>query len=101
MDPGRGRHGQAAVRASGRAVLGSTPPKPGRPSHVNHTYWASPLRLALQVEVHPGDSSHAKHSLPGLQQLLDELGSAHKPYLVRGDKPFAREKTSRPRDAPS
>ncbi len=81
------------------AVLGYNPHKPGRPSHVNHTYWASPLRLALQVEVHPGDSSHAKHSLPGLLRLLDELGSAHKPYLVRGDKSFGSDEIMRALEA--
>ncbi|MGQ0622007.1 MAG: hypothetical protein ACT4QA_19155 [Panacagrimonas sp.] len=36
------------------AVVGFNPHKPGRPSHVNHTYWASPLRLALRVDVVPG-----------------------------------------------
>lgn len=71
------------------AVVGFNPHKPGRPSHVNHTYWASPLRLALRVDVAPGNRTHAKHSLPGLLSVLDELGETRKPYLVRGDKDYA------------
>ena len=71
------------------AVVGFNPHQPGRPSHVNHTYWASPLRLALRVDVEPGDRSHPKHGLPGLLALLDALGETRKPYLVRGDKAYA------------
>lgn len=71
------------------AVVGFNPHKPGRPSHVNHSYWASPLRLALRVEVEPGNRSHAKYGLPGLLSLLDDLGAARAPYLVRGDKAYA------------
>jgi hypothetical protein len=73
------------------AVLGFNPHKPGRPSHVNHTYWASPLRLALHVDVQPGNCAHAKHSVPGLLDLLEALGPTRKPFLVRGDKSFGSD----------
>lgn len=73
------------------AVVGFNPHKPGRPSHVNHTYWASPLRLALRVDVEAGNRSHARHGLAGLLELLDELGEGRRPYVVRGDKDYAGE----------
>lgn len=73
------------------AVLGYNPHKPGRPSHVNHTYWASPLRLALRVDVQPGNCTHGKHGLSGLLRLLDDLGEARKPFVVRGDKSYGSD----------
>ena len=73
------------------AVVGYNPQKPGRPSHVNHTCWASPLRLALRVDVAPGNQTHAKHGLSGLLKLLDDLGERRKPYVVRGDKSYGSD----------
>jgi hypothetical protein len=37
------------------AVVGYNPHKPGRPSHVYHTYAIANLRLVLDVEVQPGN----------------------------------------------
>lgn len=73
------------------AVVGFNPHKPGRPSHVNHTYWASPLRLALQVDVLPGNCTHAKHGLTSLLALLDALGAERAPFIVRGDKSYGSD----------
>jgi hypothetical protein len=81
------------------AVLGFNPHKPGRPSHAHHTYWASPLRLALRVDVEPGNRNHAKYGLAGLLELLDELGEGGKPYLVRGDKDYAGDEILRALEA--
>lgn len=81
------------------AVLGFNPHKPGRPSHVNHTYWASPLRLALQVETQPGNCTHAKHGLAGIVSLLVELGPERRPYLVRGDKRYGSDEILRALEA--
>ncbi|TCV02165.1 DDE family transposase, partial [Roseateles saccharophilus] len=36
------------------AELGYNPHKPGRPSHVLHTYWVGNLRLVLDVQLNPG-----------------------------------------------
>jgi hypothetical protein len=81
------------------AVLGFNPHKPGRPSHVNHTYWASPLRLALRVETQPGNCTHAKHGLAGILTLLKELGPERRPYLVRGDKSYGSDEILRSLEA--
>ena len=45
--------------------------KPGRPSHTFHSYLMANTRLVLDVDVKPGDQSHACHTLPGLRQLLE------------------------------
>jgi hypothetical protein len=37
------------------AEIGYNPHQPGRPSHAYHTYMLSSLRLALRVDVLPGD----------------------------------------------
>ncbi|MEJ2118411.1 MAG: hypothetical protein P8Y36_11175, partial [Alphaproteobacteria bacterium] len=36
------------------AVVGYNPKKPGRPSHVHHTYMLAGLRLVMGVETAPG-----------------------------------------------
>jgi hypothetical protein len=41
------------------------PHKPGRPSHVYHSYMIGELRLALAVEVQPGRQHHSSHAAPG------------------------------------
>ena len=42
------------------AVVGFNPHKPGRPSHVLHTYLIANLRLVLDVEVQPGNQTAGK-----------------------------------------
>jgi hypothetical protein len=55
------------------AEIGYNPHKPGRPSHVYHSYLMGTARLALDVEVQPGIQTAAHHALPGLWRLVDSL----------------------------
>ena len=73
------------------AVVGYNPKKPGRPSHTYHSYLMANLRLVLDVEVQPGNQHAAKHSAPGLWALLDRLGPACAPWLLRGDKDWGNQ----------
>ena len=73
------------------AVLGYNPQKPGRPSHSIHTYWIANVRLALDAEVQPGNTTAAKYSLPRLIDLLHSLPPEQRPRLVRGDNAFGNE----------
>lgn len=74
------------------AEVSYNPRKPGRPSHVLHTYWISAMRLVLEVEVQPGKAHAAKHSLPRLRELLERLTPAQRPVLVRGDNAFGNDR---------
>jgi hypothetical protein len=67
------------------AKIGYNPHKPGRPSHTYHSYIMANTRLVLEVEVQPGDQSHACYTLPGLRQLLERLPGDCQPALIRGD----------------
>jgi hypothetical protein len=72
------------------AELGYNPHKPGRPSHVLHTYWVGNMRLVLDAVLAPGKQHTSKHAKAGLIRLLDELGE-QAPALVRGDCGFGNE----------
>ena len=73
------------------AVISYNPRKPGRPSHSYHTYLMAGTRLVLGVEVRAGNEHTAKHTQPGLLQILDDLGPDKKPKLVRGDSAFGND----------
>jgi hypothetical protein len=73
------------------AVVGYNPHKPGRPSHVYHTYMMAGLRLVLDVEVDAGNRHTSKHAAPGLWALLDRLGRDAWPVLLRGDADWGTE----------
>jgi hypothetical protein len=73
------------------AVKGYNPHKPGRPSHSYHTYFIATLRLVLDAEVQPGNCTASKHSAPGLWALLNRLGRARWPMLIRGDRDWGTE----------
>lgn len=73
------------------AEIGYNPHKPGRPSHVLHTYWVSTLRVVLDVVVSCGKEHSASHALPGLIAILDSLAPHELPHLVRGDCAFGNE----------
>ncbi len=67
------------------ANRGYNPHKPGRPSHTYHSYLMANTRLVLEVDVQPGNQSHARHTLPGLHQLLERLPAHCQPAFIRGD----------------
>lgn len=73
------------------AVIGYNPKKPGRPSHVYHSYLIGELRLALDVDVVAGNQVSSKYASPGLWSLLDRLGRDRWPSLLRGDCDFGTE----------
>lgn len=73
------------------AEVGYNPHKPGRPSHTLHTYFVSHLRLVLDVVLNTGKQHAARHTLPGLSELLDRLMPEQRPALVRGDCGFGNE----------
>ena len=76
------------------AELGYNPAKPGRPSHVLHTFWVGNLRLVLDVQVSAGKQHTSMHAKAALGRLLDELGEgpdSRRPALVRGDSGYGNE----------
>ena len=77
------------------AVVGYNPKKPGRPSHVHHTYMLAGLRLVLGVETMAGNEHTGAHSAPGLWALLDRFGRNLRPRLLRGDSGITSEATMR------
>jgi hypothetical protein len=74
------------------AELGYNPHKPGRPSHVLHTFWIGNLRLVLDAVLTMGKQHTSGHAKAGLVHLLDELGD-RAPALVRGDCGYGNEDT--------
>jgi hypothetical protein len=74
-----------------KAVLGYNPKKPGRPSHVYHTYSMAGLRLVLDVEVAAGNQHASSHAAPGLWALLDRIPRDCWPALLRADTGFGAE----------
>ena len=73
------------------AVKSYNPKKPGRPSHCYHSYFMANTRLALGVEVAPGDQHTGKHVAVGLWQMLDNLPRQLWPVFIRGDVSFGSE----------
>jgi len=72
------------------AELGYNPHKPGRPSHVLHTFWVGNLRLVLDAVLTSGKQHSSGHAKAPLARLLDELGK-HQPALLRGDCGYGNE----------
>jgi len=72
------------------AEVGYNPHKPGRPSHVLHTFWISNLRLVLDAVLGSGKQHTSGHAKAALGRLLDELGERG-PALVRGDCGYGNE----------
>jgi hypothetical protein len=73
------------------AVVGYNPHKPGRPSHVYHTYFIGTLRLVMDVEVEAGNQTASPYSQPALWRLIDGLAPERRPRLLRGDCGFGNE----------
>jgi len=75
------------------AEVGYNPHKPGRPSHVYHTYWIANVRLVLDAEVQPGNQGASSFSRPQLFEFLDGLSAEERPTFLRGDCGFGNEGT--------
>ena len=73
------------------AEISYNPKKPGRPSHSYHSYFMGNTRLALGVEVAPGNQHTGKHVSIGLWKLLDGLPRELWPEFIRGDIAFGTE----------
>lgn len=73
------------------AALGYNPKKPGRPSHAYHTFFLGTLRLALDVDVMPGNEHTANHAGPALWELLARVPRDCWPVMLRADKGFASD----------
>lgn len=73
------------------AVVSYNPKKPGRPSHVHHTYMLAGLRLVMGVETAPGNEHTGAHCTPGLWRLIDGLPRDCRPALLRGDSGMTSE----------
>lgn len=74
------------------AVVGYNPKKPGRPSHIYHTYMIANIRMILDVEVMPGDENASIYTLPYLFSWLDSIPPPHRPEFIRGDCSFGTDK---------
>ncbi len=77
------------------AVVSYNPKKPGRPSHVHHTYMMAGLRLVMGLETAPGNEHTGAHSAPGLWRMIDRTPRDCWPTLVRGDSGIASETVMR------
>jgi hypothetical protein len=73
------------------ATKSYNPKKPGRPSHVLHTYWVGNVRQVLDVQLQAGNEHTSSHMRTGLGQILDELTPETRPALVRGDGGYGNE----------
>jgi hypothetical protein len=75
-----------------KAVKGYNPSKPGRPSHVVHTYLIAQLRLVLGAEVQAGNEAASSHAQPGFWAYFDRLPLASRPVFLRGDIGWGSER---------
>ncbi len=75
-----------------KAVKGYNPTKPGRPSHVVHTYLLAGLRLVLGAEVQAGNEAAASYAQPGFWAYFDSLPQSARPVFVRGDIGWGSER---------
>jgi Transposase DDE domain group 1 len=73
------------------AEIGYNPRKPGRPSHVYHSFFVRGLRLVLDVEVRPGKQHSATHSRENLWRLWESLPQECRPWLLCGDTSYGHE----------
>lgn len=77
------------------AVIGYNPKKPGRPSHSYHSAVMANTRLALTVDVRPGNETAPLHSMPAIWAWLDAIPKAARPAVLRGDVAFGNESVLR------
>jgi hypothetical protein len=81
------------------AAIGYNPHKPGRPSHCYHSAFMANTRLALKVEVAPGNRSASSHGMPGLWTWFDQLSPHERPAWLRGDIGFGNDAVMREAEA--
>ena len=75
-----------------KAVKGYNPTKPGRPSHVVHTYLMAGLRLVLGAEVQAGNEAASSNAQPGFWTYFDTLPPESRPVFLRGDIGWGSER---------
>lgn len=73
------------------AEIGYNPHQPGRPCHAYHTLFLRTLRLALDVEVHPGKEHSPHYGLVNTWRVLDRLTPKQRPWLLCGDSAYGNE----------
>jgi len=73
------------------AVVSYNPQKPGRPSHIIHTYWIGNLRLVLDAQLQAGNRHSPSYGRTGLKALIQSLPADERPQLVRGDSAYGSE----------
>jgi len=74
------------------AEVGYNPKKPGRPSHVYHSYFIANIRFALGVDVQNGKNIAGFYSASHLWKILDALPKTEWPTFIRGDISYGTEK---------
>jgi len=74
------------------AVKGYNPSKPGRPSHVYHTYFAGKIRLVLDAEVQAGNQTASSYAQPELWKFIGSLPANAQPAFIRADCGWGTEK---------
>lgn len=67
------------------------PHKPGRPSHVYHTYFIAGIRICLGTDVERGSKHAPKYGMPYLWKWLDDLPKERWPTLIRADCAYGNE----------
>lgn len=77
------------------AAMGYNPQKPGRPSHVYHSYFVANLRISLGVEVRPGNEHAGARGMPELWRRLESLPRSQWPTFARGDCGYGNEAVMR------
>jgi len=73
------------------AEIGYNPTKPGRPSHIYHSYFIGNIRIALNVDVQSGKQIAGCYSKEALFKLLESLPRSHWPQFIRGDVSYGTE----------
>lgn len=76
-----------------KAEVGYNPYRPGRPSHVYHSYFIARTRLCLDVEVASGKQIAGKYGMPGLWRIIDSLPRLAWPQFVRGDCNYGNQES--------
>ena len=74
------------------AQVGYNRGKPGRASHVYHTYWIGKIPLFLGVDIHPGNEHHSKYGLDHLVDFLLSLKPNERPRIVRADCGYGNDR---------